>query len=197
MVEMDRKKMFIIGGPNGAGKTTASMEYLKDDLDCLEFVNADNIAFGLSPFRPDNVAVTAGKIMLNRIDELIKSKENFAIESTLSSKSLLEKIKQAQLNDYDVILLFYYLDSPDLAVKRVARRVENGGHDIPIETIYRRYNRGLENFFKIYKDNCQYWIMINNSDTNTSIIAEGNIQNLIIHNQDIWLEIKEKYGKTI
>ncbi len=194
---MDRKKMFIIGGPNGAGKTTASMEYLKDDLDCLEFVNADNIAFGLSPFRPDNVAVTAGKIMLNRIDELIKSKENFAIESTLSSKSLLEKIKQAQLNDYDVILLFYYLDSPDLAVKRVARRVENGGHDIPIETIYRRYNRGLENFFKIYKDNCQYWIMINNSDTNTSIIAEGNIQNLIIHNQDIWLEIKEKYGKTI
>lgn len=194
---MDRKKMFIIGGPNGAGKTTASMEYLKVDLDCLEFVNADNIALGLSPFRPDNVAVTAGKIMLNRIDELIKSKENFAIESTLSSKSLLEKIKQAQLNDYDVILLFYYLDSPDLAVKRVARRVENGGHDIPIETIYRRYIRGLENFFKIYKDNCQYWIMINNSDTNTSIIAEGNIQNLIIHNQDIWLEIKEKYGKTI
>ncbi len=89
------------------------------------------------PFRPDNVAVTAGKIMLNRIDELFKSKENFAIESTLSSKSLIDKIKIAQIHNYEVIIMFYYLDSAELAVDRVKRRVENGGHDIPIETIYR------------------------------------------------------------
>jgi len=194
---METNKMYIIAGPNGAGKTTASMEYLKDDLDCLEFVNADNIAFGLSPFRPDNVAVTAGKIMLNRIDDLIKSKENFAIESTLSSKSLTDKIKFAQYHGYEIIIMFYYLDSPDLAVERVKRRVENGGHDIPLDTIHRRYHRGLENFFNIYKNNCQYWMMINNSNTNTSIIAEGNNQNLIIHNQVIWLEIRGKYGKEI
>jgi predicted ABC-type ATPase len=190
-------KLYIIAGPNGAGKTTASMEYLKHELDCLEFVNADNIALGLSPFRPELVAVSAGRIMIKRIDELIKQKENFAIETTLSSKTLTDKIILARDNKYEIILLFYYLDSPELAIKRVKERVEKGGHDISKEVIIRRYFRGLENFFTIFKHLSDYWLVINNSDIETSLIAEGNQNNLKIYDQIIWSELGGKYGKKV
>jgi predicted ABC-type ATPase len=188
-------KLYIIAGPNGAGKTTASMEYLKYELECLEFVNADNIALGLSPFRPELVAVSAGKIMIKRIDELIKQKENFAIETTLSSKTLIDKINFAKNNKYEIILLFYYLDSPVLALKRVKERVEKGGHDISKEIIIRRYYRGMENFFTIFKKLSDYWLVINNSDIETSIIAEGNQNYLKIYDHNIWSELGEKYGQ--
>lgn len=116
-------KLYIIAGPNGAGKTTASMEYLKDELDCLEFLNADNIAAGLSPFRPESVPITAGRLMLERMNDLLKQRIDFAIETTLSSSTLIEKLKFVKSLDYEVCLLFYYLDSADLAIKRVESRV--------------------------------------------------------------------------
>jgi predicted ABC-type ATPase len=190
-------KLFIIAGPNGAGKTTASMEYLKDELDCLEFLNADNIALGLSPFRPENVAIASGKIMLERMDELIKINEDFAIETTLSSKTLLFKIKNAIEMNYEIILLFYYLETPDLAIKRVANRVANGGHNIPEDVIIRRYHRGLENFFNIFISNCNFWLILNNSASKTSIIAEGSKIDLKIFDELIWKNLMVKYGKEI
>lgn len=128
-------KLYIIAGPNGAGKTTASMEYLDKDLKCLEFVNADNIAYGLSPFRPESVAVSAGRIMLDRISELIDKNVDFAIETTLSSKTLMEKIIKTKSHQYEVILLFYWLSSSELAKERVIKRVAKGGHNIPPDVI--------------------------------------------------------------
>ncbi len=186
--------MYIIAGPNGAGKTTASMEYLKDELDCLEFVNADNIAYGLSPFRPENVAVTAGKLMIQRIFELIHQKIDFAIETTLSSKTLLSKIKFAKENNYKIHLIFYWLESPELALRRVENRVSNGGHNIPSDVVIRRYYKGLENLFKMYKDEVDYWCLLNNSELHPSVIAEGVKKELKVENNFIWSNMVKKYA---
>ncbi|MDT3741280.1 MAG: zeta toxin [Candidatus Kapabacteria bacterium] len=189
--------MFIIAGPNGAGKTTASMEYLKYDLDCLEFINADNIAVGISPFQPEKVSVTAGKIMLNRIDELIESGNNFAIESTLSSKLLADKCLYAKKKGFEIIILFYWLESSDLAVERVEHRVSLGGHNIPVDIIKRRYERGLKNLFQDFMSISDYWLIVNNSGLFPSNIAEGNKYSIKVFNEDLWDLIKGSYGKGI
>lgn len=131
------KELYIIAGCNGAGKTTASMTILPEVLDCREFVNADEIANGISPFRPEEVAIEAGRIMLKRINYLIENDETFAIETTLATKSYRNLILRAKEKGYMVILLFFWLPSPEMAVERVASRVASGGHDIPKDVIYR------------------------------------------------------------
>ena len=123
---MDDKNLYIIAGCNGAGKTTASFTILPEILDCKEFVNADEIAKGLSPFQPEKVAFEAGRIMLNRIDELFKNQENFAFETTLATKIYKQKIKFAKENDYNTTLLFFWLRNSDLAKERVKIRVKEG-----------------------------------------------------------------------
>ena len=125
--------LYIIAGPNGAGKTTASMNILPDLLDCKEFVNADEIAKGLSPFKPEEVAVQAGKLMLERINSLLSLRVSFAIETTLATRSYKKLVEQAQSLGYSVQLLFFWLESPEMACQRVAKRVSEGGHDIPVE----------------------------------------------------------------
>lgn len=127
---MDEKKLYIIGGCNGAGKTTASFNILPELLNCKEFVNADEIARGLSPFQPEKVSIEAGKLMLTRIDELIRSKQDFSFETTLSTRSFVKTIQFAKANGYFVTLIFFWLDSIDLAKDRVQRRVAEGGHNI-------------------------------------------------------------------
>jgi len=194
---ISNKKLYIIAGPNGAGKTTASMEYLKVDLNCMEFVNADNIAYGLSPFQPEKVAITAGKLMLKRIDELLELQIDFAIETTLSSMQLMRIIERAKEKHYEIILLFYWLDSVDLAVRRVENRVANGGHNIPKDTIERRYYRGINNLFQLYIKTVDYWLLIDNSDINPEIISEGTSQEVKINNEDKWKAIKAEYDKEI
>ncbi|MEI6433550.1 MAG: zeta toxin family protein, partial [Bacteroidota bacterium] len=123
--------LYIIAGCNGAGKTTASYTVLPEMLNCKEFVNADEIARGLSPFQPEKVAIDAGKIMLTRIQELIKSKVDFSFETTLSPRYFIILIKEAQEQGYFVTLVFFWLNSVDLAIQRVRMRVSEGGHDIP------------------------------------------------------------------
>jgi len=137
--------LYIIAGCNGAGKTTASYTILPEILDCREFVNADNIAAGLSPFNPESVAIEAGRIMLKRIDELLNEGADFALETTLSTRSYVPFIKKAKQAGYEVTLLYFWLDSPQTAYNRVAKRVSEGGHDIPIDVIKRRYFRGIKN----------------------------------------------------
>lgn len=144
------KRLFIIAGCNGAGKTTASFTILPEILNCKEFVNADEIARGLSPFQPEKVAFEAGRIMLRRIDELLERGETFAFETTLATKSYHTTVEEAKANGYVVTLLFFWLDSVQLAIDRVAERVRNGGHNIETEVIRRRYVRGLQNLFDIY-----------------------------------------------
>lgn len=166
------KTLFIIAGCNGAGKTTASYTILPKILDCKEFVNADEIAKGLSPFQPESVSIEAGKIMLSRIDTLIKDGKNFAFETTLSSKNYKSKIKEAQRNDYYVCLLFFWLRSEKLAIERVKSRVKEGGHNIEKEIIIRRYYRGIKNLFDVYIPIVDEAIIFDNSAGEPVLIFE-------------------------
>jgi len=165
--------LYIIAGCNGAGKTTASYSVLPDMLDCKEFVNADDIAKGLSPFQPDRVAIEAGRLMLNRIKDLMNHKVDFAFETTLSTKTYMHFVKEAQAKGYFVTLIYFWLNSVDLAIERVKSRVKSGGHNIPEDTIRRRYKGGMDNLSKIYLPLCDYWMIFDNSEHPSELIAEG------------------------
>jgi predicted ABC-type ATPase len=141
------KRLYIISGCNGAGKTTASYTILPEMLDCNEFVNADEIAKGLSPFNPNEVAIKAGRLMLTRIDELLENGVDFAFETTLATRSYVNTVKKAQEKGYLVTILYFWLNSPELAIERVRIRVKEGGHNIPEKTIRRRYDLGISNMF--------------------------------------------------
>jgi predicted ABC-type ATPase len=169
---MKNKNLYIIAGCNGAGKTTASFTILPEILNCKEFVNADEIAKGLSPFQPEKVALDAGRIMLKKINELLAENENFAFETTLASKSYKPKIIEAQKNRYRVTLLFFWLQSIELAKERVNTRVFEGGHSIKPEIIERRYFRGIKNLFNIYLPIVDDALIFDNSEGNHQLIAE-------------------------
>lgn len=147
---MKGKNLFIIGGCNGAGKTTASYTILPEIIECKEFVNADEIAKGLSPFQPDRVSFEAGRIMLNRINELLRDNQSFGFETTLATRSYKEKVLKAKEQGYTVTLLFFWLNRIELAKERVRTRVLEGGHNIPEKIIERRYFKGINNLFDIY-----------------------------------------------
>jgi len=183
--------LYLISGCNGAGKTTASFTVLPEMLDCREFVNADEIARGLSPFQPEKVALEAGRIMLQRINELLKKQEDFAIETTLATRSYVQTIKKAKEKGYSITLVFFWLNSPELAIARVKKRVTEGGHNIPEEVIRRRYKKGIHNLFKLFIPICDYWILIDNSQNPYIIVAEGQEdQELNIQNEQIWNKLK-------
>lgn len=166
--------LYIIAGCNGAGKTTASYTVLPELLHCKEFVNADEIAKGLSPFQPETVAFQAGRIMLGRIDELLKQQVDFAFETTLTTLSYRHTIELAKSKGYHVTLLFFWLNDVNLAIERVRIRVSEGGHNIPAEVIERRYSKGIKNLLKVFITLCDYWMVIDNSDRVHSLIAEGS-----------------------
>ena len=173
---MDNNKklnLYIIAGCNGAGKTTASFTVLPEMLDCREFVNADEIARGLSPFHPEGVAIQAGRLMIERVIYLLKEGETFAFETTLSTRSYVKLIQQAQRRGYFVTLLFFSLATPEQAVQRVAKRVSQGGHNIPTDVVYRRFEGGLSNLFNLYMPIVDYWALYDNSNIPTRHIASG------------------------
>ncbi|MES2701623.1 MAG: zeta toxin family protein [Bacteroidota bacterium] len=185
--------LYIIAGCNGAGKTTASFTILPDILDCREFVNADNIAAGISPFNVEGVAIEAGRIMLQRINELLALGADFAIETTLATRSYVALVHRARKLGYKVILVYIWLTSPDLAVQRVAERVKNGGHNIPEDVIRRRYYRGIDNLFSLFMPICDTWVIANNSIKQIDIIARGEAKFVNdIKNNEIWVEIKQQ-----
>lgn len=167
------KILYIISGCNGAGKTTASFTVLPEILQCKEFVNADEIAKGLSPFNPDSVAIEAGRLMLQRIEELLNRNETFSIETTLATRSYVNLVRKAQSRGYQVRLIFFWLESPDLAVQRVAERVSKGGHNIPLEVIKRRYVAGIRNLFKFFMKEVDLWMIYDNSRTLRTFVAKG------------------------
>jgi predicted ABC-type ATPase len=175
--------LYIIAGCNGAGKTTASYTVLPEMLECDEFINADEIAKGLSPFNPEKAAIESGRIMLDKISKLISQKVDFAFETTLATRSYINTIRKAKSFGYDVTLVFFWLDSVELAIERVKIRVEEGGHNIPVNVIKRRYLAGLKNLFQLYMSESSYWMLFNNSSLTAELIAEGyndykiNIQN--------------------
>ena len=167
------KNLYIIAGCNGAGKTTASYTVLPEMLGCREFVNADEIARGLSPFNPESVALQAGRLMIERVMHLMKEGQDFAFETTLATRSYVKLIKKAQSVGYFVSLIFFSLPTPEQAVQRVARRVSQGGHNIPTDVIYRRYDAGLRNFFQLYSPLVDFWSLYDNNICPTFRIASG------------------------
>jgi predicted ABC-type ATPase len=189
--------LYIIAGCNGAGKTTASYTILPEMLNCREFVNADAIAAGLSPFNPESVAIEAGRIMLNRIAALLKEGEDFAIETTLATRSYVSFIKNARNSGYQIKLVYFWLTSPQEAIKRVATRVGKGGHHIPEDVIIRRYYGGIYNLLNLYIAVCDTWIVVNNSKTEPELICDGEFDKPnFIYNHDIWFEIKRQSDGT-
>lgn len=169
------KNLYIIAGCNGAGKTTASFTILPEILHCNEFVNADEIARGLSPFQPEKVAIEAGRIMLNRINELLIENETFAFETTLATKSYRNTITKAKAKGYTVTLLYFWLSNTELAKQRVQTRVLEGGHDIEPNVIERRYYAGIKNLFEIYFSAADEVFIFDNSKGKHILMAEKKI----------------------
>lgn len=194
---MDDKKLYIIAGCNGAGKTTASFTILPEILDCKEFVNADEIAKGLSPFQPEKVAFEAGRIMLNRINELLVENKVFAFETTLSTRSYKNKVVEAQEKGYRVTLLFFWLQNIELAKERVKIRVSEGGHNIEPEVIERRYIKGIKNLFDIYLPIVDGAFIFDNSEVQPQLLADKQIGNeLNIVNQERFNLLKNYYDSN-
>jgi predicted ABC-type ATPase len=187
----------LLAGPNGAGKSTTAPLLLRDVLKVTEFVNADVIAQGLSAFEPERAALTAGRIMLARLRELARQRVSFAFETTLASRSFAPWIASLKEKDaYRFRLIFLWLPSPDVAVARVAERVRAGGHDAPEETIRRRYETGLKNFFSIDRPLANEWRVYDNSRIGHSILmaaGEGPEERSVV-DRLTWERIKERYS---
>lgn len=165
-------RVHVIAGPNGAGKTTFATAYLPSFVNCREFVNADLIAWGLSPFAPESQAVRAGRLVLTRIQELAAAGADFAFETTLSGRTYVPILTRLRQRGYRVHLFCLWLPDADLAVARVANRVRQGGHDLPVDTIRRRFSAGLRNFKTLYAPLVDDWWMYNASDLPPALVAE-------------------------
>jgi len=172
----DQKEVYIVGGPNGAGKTTFVKQFLPNYINVRNFVNADDIAGGLSPFDSSSMNITSGKLMLELIDKYKNKSESFGFESTLAGKKWMRMIMELKEAGYLTYIFFLDLVSVELAVSRVKYRVESGGHDIPEQTIRRRYLRSRRNFWYNYKDIVHRWYLFDNSSKTPELIA-GNMQN--------------------
>lgn len=189
-------RLIIISGCNGAGKTTASYSMLPEMLDCYQFVNSDEFAKSLSPFNPEEATFTAGRLMLQKIDYLFKRKADFCIETTLATRSLLKMIKEAKGNGYTVTILYMWLESPELAIARVAARVKAGGHNIPEHIIRRRYKMGVEYFFREYIPACDRWIVADNSSLPFTVVAEGTATHVQVKDTEKYCRIWQSAHET-
>ena len=167
-------KHYIISGCNGSGKTTASYTLLPDLLDCREFVNSDEFAKSFSPFDPGAASVTASRYMLMKINYLLERQANFAIETTLATRSLLQIVRQAKARGYETTVLYFWLNSPELAIQRVRERVVSGGHNIPDAVVRRRYVMGLQYLFDTYIPEMDRWVLADNSKPPFTVVAEGS-----------------------
>lgn len=180
-------KMYIIAGCNGAGKTTASYTVLPEMFSCDEFVNSDEIAKKLSPNNPESEAIRASRIMLERIHELIEKGADFGVETTLATRTLLHVIESAKSRGYIILLVFLWLKMPELAVERVRLRVASGGHNVPETIIRRRYDLGIKNLTNRYIPVCDFWMIIDNSNSPSEMIAEGGRDVVTkIHNKNLY-----------
>ncbi len=181
--------LYIISGCNGSGKTTASYTVLPEMLGCTQFVNSDEFAKSFSPFDPSAASISAGRFMLLKIRYLLQRKEDFSIETTLATRSLMRTIEEAKENGYEVTLLYFWINSPELAVKRVRDRVEAGGHSIPENVIRRRYDMGLKYFFNDYMPVSDRWILVDNSQIPFKVLAEGDHQRTTIKDPEAYEHI--------
>jgi len=177
--KVDKPNVYVIAGPNGSGKTTFAKEYLPKFAKCLEFLNADLIAAGLSPFAPERENVRAGRILLTRIRELSQAGIDFGFETTLAGRNHAKQLYRMKSLGYRIVLIFLWLPDANLAVNRVASRVLQGGHNIPEVDIRRRFDSGLRNFFDLYQALADDWLLFDASQITPQLIAlelTGNIE---------------------
>lgn len=184
--------VYLIGGPNGSGKTTVAKKILPNFLGVIEYVNADEIAAGLSPFNPESVAIQAGRLMLERLVTLKCQGIDFAFESTLAARHFARFLRDCRSSGYRLNLIYFWLQSPELALERVHRRVASGGHNIPEDVVRRRYERGRINLMQLYLPLCHTWVIYNNSGDEPHLVAERPFnQQVIIYDSSIWQQITE------
>lgn len=184
--------LIVISGANGSGKSTLAPHLLRDAFGIVEFVNADTIAQGLSAFAPENAAFDAGRIMLKRLNELAVQHKDFAFETTLASRFYARWLRNLQLQGYNAHLIFLWLNTPELAIERVKARVRLGGHDVPENTIERRYKRGVRNFFNIYRPIANSWQLFDASESFLNEVAFGDrVNNETILNEPLWNQIEK------
>ncbi len=172
-MESRQPNLYMVAGPNGAGKSTFARLFLPEYADCREFVNADLIAAGLSPFNPESLAIQAGKLMLERIEALAEARVDFGFETTLAGKSWVPVLQRLRERGYRLHIFFLWIPTPDLALTRIEERVRAGGHSVPEEVVRRRFRRGLRNFFKIYAPMVDAWLVLDNSTTPPDPVALG------------------------
>lgn len=167
-------RVAVMAGINGAGKTTASREVLLNVLGIPVFANADAIARGLNAFNPESEAVRAGRILIDWLHDLAKAKRDFAFETTLAARTYAGWLRDLRAEGYEVYLYYFWLDSPETSISRVAERVRSGGHHIPSETIRQRYGRSIRNFFELYRPHLTAWRMYDNSGDKPRFVAFGD-----------------------
>ena len=188
-------KLYIISGCNGSGKTTASYTLLPEMWECKYFVNSDEFAKGLSPFDPDKASLSAGRFMVKRINYLLERKEDFCIETTLSSRTLMRTIEIARGNGYSITILFFWIENVELAIQRVKARVTAGGHNVPEPTIRRRYRSGLRHFFEVYMPESDRWMLADNTTVPFKLIAQGWQKNMVVQDNRKFEAIRAQAAK--
>jgi predicted ABC-type ATPase len=167
--------ILVVGGPNGAGKSTAAATVFGEEARANEFLNADVIARGLAAFEPERAAFAAGRVMLTRIKQLVAARSSFAFESTLSSRTFAPLLQSAKADGYRVHLLYVWVPSAELSLKRVAHRAAGGGHDIPEADVRRRFGRSAANFFELYRPIADRWMVYDNSAKDAVLVTDGGI----------------------
>ena len=187
----NKPTVYVISGPNGAGKTTFASEFLPDFVDCREFLNADLIAAGLSPFAPETQNVQAGRLLLSRIKELAKGRQDFGFETTLAGRSYVRLLKEMKEGGYRVITFFLWLPSAEMAISRVANRVRQGGHNIPEDVIRRRFESGLRNLFHLYRPVFDAWWLYDASRLPPPIIASEEDGELTVLKSELYNSIQQ------
>lgn len=187
-------ELLIIAGPNGAGKTTFVNTYLPEYTNVREFVNADLIAKGISPFDPEGAMIEAGKLLLGRVRQLITEQFSFALESTLSGKSYVSLIHHAKKMGFTIRLYYIYLNSVELSINRIEDRVRKGGHNVEREIVIRRYERSLKNLFSLYLPLVDEWRLIDNSSSNFRPVASGNRTHRIVLDKILYDDLWRLYG---
>ncbi len=192
---MSMPKLYIVSGCNGSGKTTASYSLLPEMLECTQFVNSDEFAKGLSPYEPEKVPLQASRYMLMKIKYLFRKRKDFGIETTLATRTLLKMVRKAQEEGYFVTVIYFWLESPEKAMERVKARVAKGGHNIPVETIIRRYYTGLKYLFNDYMKICDRWILADNSHPPFKVVAEGfkETGEVLVRDEATFERIRETY----
>lgn len=181
--------VYVVAGPNGAGKTTFAREFLPNYAKCPNFVNADLIAQGLSPFAPRAAAIKAGKLVINGIAEYSSARVDFGFETTLSGRTHLRLFRDLEKKGYKVHLFFLWVPAPELSLRRIKNRVSAGGHDVPEADVLRRFNRSILNFFRVYAAEASTWMLFDNSDSSPVLAARRKNGEIIVEDRRVYEKI--------